>query len=286
MRAWTAVPIFARMTVWICATCAVEHPDTPEPPSGTCLICADERQYIPITGQRWTTLAELAESGRATEIAEVEPGLHGISAPGIGIGQRALLLQTPDGNLLWDPVGYVDEPGVERVRELGGIAYVVASHPHMYGSQVSWSHAFGGVPVLVPEADKDWLMRPDRVVRFWSGTVALLPGVTLAQIGGHFPGSAVVHWTGAADGRGVLLAGDTVMTTPDSGWVSFMRSYPNLIPLSPGGVDKIMTNLAPYDYDRLYNNFGGVVREDAKAAVARSAARYLSWIGGEHDDDI
>ena len=30
----------------------------------------------------------------------------------------------------------------------------------------------------------------------------MLPGVTLIQCGGHFPGSAVVHWAGGAAGAG------------------------------------------------------------------------------------
>ena len=46
------------MTEWICATCAVEYPDTDQPPPG-CPICSDERQYVRPSGQRWTTLAEL-----------------------------------------------------------------------------------------------------------------------------------------------------------------------------------------------------------------------------------
>ncbi|MBM7788444.1 MBL fold metallo-hydrolase [Tenggerimyces flavus] len=275
------------MTVWICATCAVEHRDSAAPPNGECAICADERQYVPEDGQRWTTLTELREAGTTIDLAEVEPGLYGLSTtPAVGIGQRALLLQTDDGNLLWDPVGYVDDAAIEKVRELGGIAFVVASHPHMYGVQVEWSHAFGNAPVLVPEADKRWLMRPDPVVRFWEGTVKLLPGTTLIQVGGHFPGSAAVHWTGAADDNGVLLAGDTVMPGRRVGSASFMRSFPNMIPLSQAAVRKIVANLEPYEYDRLYSNFGTVVRPNAKAGVKASAERYLAWIRGDFDDDI
>ena len=100
------------MSVFICRTCAVEQRDTAEPPS-VCAICTDERQYVRPTGQRWTTLEELAAAGRHGTTAEVEPGLHGISIePSVGIGQRALLIQTPSGNVLWDPNGYLDD---ERV---------------------------------------------------------------------------------------------------------------------------------------------------------------------------
>ncbi|WP_020573780.1 hypothetical protein [Actinopolymorpha alba] len=273
------------MTVWICATCAVEYADTAEPPS-SCPICSDERQYVPASGQRWTTLPELSAAGHRTQLSEVEPGLYGITVePQVGIGQRALLVQTPGGNLLWDPVGFVDRAAVDRINGLGGLAGIAASHPHMFGVQVEWSRAFGGVPVYVAEADKEWLGRTDEAVRFWSGTHEPLPGLTFVQAGGHFRGSAVAHWPAGAEGRGVLLSGDTIAPAVDRRWVTFMRSYPNSIPLSQGAVEQIVGRLEPYAYDRLYGNFAGVVEIDAKAAVRRSADRYIGWIRGDFDAD-
>src|SRR3712207_7034738 len=47
--------------------------------------------------------------------------------------------RTPSGNLLWDPIGFLDDDVVARVRELGGAAAIVASHPHMFGVQVERS---------------------------------------------------------------------------------------------------------------------------------------------------
>ena len=270
------------MTFWICATCAVEQPDLEAPPS-SCPICADERQYVPPSGQRWTTLAELTDAGHRGHVAEVEPGLYGISVePEIGIGQRALLLQTPAGNLLWDATGYLDDDLVEQVAGLGGLAAVASSHPHMFGVQVEWSHRFGGVPVYVAAADREYLQRGDPVVLEWSGQVEALPGVDLVQIGGHFPGSAVARFT-APDGRGVLLSGDTVAGTPDEHWVSFMRSYPNKIPLSAAAVERVAGRLAPLGFDRLYDNFGGRVLADAGSWVQRSAERYAAWVRGDFD---
>jgi len=182
------------------------------------------------------------------------------------------------------PTGYVDAAAVERISELGGIAVVAASHPHMFGVQVEWSRAFGAAPVLVTAADKEHVQRTDDALRFWSGAEDVLPGVRLVQCGGHFQGSAVAHWTGA-DGRGVLLTGDTIAPTPDTRWVSFMRSYPNNIPLSPGAVEQVVAAVQPYDFDRLYGNFGSYVGHDAKAALRRSADRYIGWIRGDFDAD-
>lgn len=274
------------MTVWICATCAVEHPDSNAPPQGDCAICADHRQYVRAAGQRWTTLDELAAEGRKPIITEVEPGMHHlIYEPSVGIGQHTLVVTTPAGNVLWEPTGYVDAEAVAYVGRLGGVTAVAASHPHMYGVQVEWSRALGGVPVLVSEADREWVQRPDSVIEYWSGIREVLPGVTLVQCGGHFKGSTALHWPGA-DGRGVLLAGDTIMVGLDNRWVSFMRSYPNYLPLSVAGVEKVVAAVAPYDFDRLYDNFGKRVDTDASAAVRRSAERYIGWLRGDFDDDI
>src|SRR5262249_11165307 len=147
-------------------------------------------------------------------------------------GQQSKLLLTGEGNLLWDPIGYLDNAAVDAILAFGPVAAIAASHPHMFGSQVEWSRRLGGAPVYVNEANLAWVARPDAAIRRWSGRVEPLAGVTLAQVGGHFPGSAVVHFT-ADDGKGVLLSSDTVYVNPDRASVSFMRSFPNHIPLSP-----------------------------------------------------
>lgn len=268
------------VSVTLCSACGVEQ--GPKPPS-TCVICSDERQYVRPTGQQWTTLDDLRAAGHKGVIAEVEPGLHGVTIqPSVGIGQRSLLVRTAEGNLLWDPTGYVDDELVMALQQLGGVAVVAASHPHMFGVQVEWSRAFGGVPVYVQAADREWLQRQDAVITTWEEKAEVLPGVVLHRIGGHFAGSAVAHFFGA-DGRGVLLSGDTVMGTPDEHWVSFMRSFPNNIPLSATAVAKVADRVLALDFDRLYDNFGGRVAAGGSVWVRRSADRYMSWVRGDFD---
>lgn len=268
------------MDFWICTTCAVEHAERVD----VCAICADERQWVPAAGQQWTTLEERAASGCRTEVVELEPDLYGISSrPAAGIGQQAKLLCTSSGNLLWDPIGYLDDEAVDRVRELGGAAAIAASHPHMFGVQVEWSRALDDAPVLVAEADLRWVARPDDAIEAWSGDREILPGVTLAQPGGHFPGSAVVHWRDGADGNGVLLSGDTIAANPDRTSVGFMRSYPNKIPLSGAVVERVAKHVERFGFDRLYSNFENVIPADARAAVRRSADRHIAWVRGDFD---
>ncbi|TNC20666.1 MBL fold metallo-hydrolase [Amycolatopsis alkalitolerans] len=272
------------MTIWICGTCGVEHPDSEQPPAAVCEICADERQWVPETGQVWTTLDKLAADGHELVHQELEEGVHRLNRePRFGIGQWTHLVRTPGGNLLWDPPNHLDRALAEKITELGGAAVIVASHPHMYGSQVSWSHQLGRVPVLVNSADRRWVRREDPVIREWAGTEEILPGITLVEAGGHFPGAAVAHVASGAGGKGILLTGDTIVPVRATGWVTFMRSYPNDIPLSAGLVRRIVDRVEPYAFDRLYGLLGGRVLADAKDAVRRSAERYIAWVSGAND---
>lgn len=267
------------MPLFVCTACGTQFPESEAPPEA-CPICEDDRQYVPPEGQRWTTLEELRASHWA-EIREEEPRLSGIGGePSFAIGQRALLVQTPGGNVLWDCTSLLDDGIVRRVEELGGIAAISVSHPHFYSSMVEWAEAFDA-PIYLHAADREWVMRPSDRVVFWEGeTRELGPGLTLVRCGGHFEGSAVLHWAAGAEGRGALLSGDTVQVIPDRAHVSFMYSYPNLIPLDEPAIRGIVAALEPFDFERIHGAWWGrVVPTDGKGAVARSAERYLRAIG-------
>jgi len=273
------------MPAWVCRTCGVQQPPGDRPPT-TCAICTDERQYVPPQGQRWATLPELQAEGRRLELRDLEPGLTGIGAePTIGIGQRALLVQTPAGNVLWDCLGFIDEQGVAAVRERGGLQGIAMSHPHFYGVCVEWSHAFGNAPIYIPEADRDWVMRPDPAIRYWRDTHSPLADLQLIQCGGHFEGSAVLLWPGGAEHRGALLTGDTITVVADRRFVSFMRSYPNDIPVSAAMVRSIVATVASYRFDRVYGGWWDrVIDCDGAAAIQRSADRYIRWLEGNANE--
>jgi hypothetical protein len=265
---------------WICLTCGVQHEDTERPPSG-CAICLDERQYVPKEGQRWATMAELASRHRVV-IREEEPGLYGLGVePQVGIGQRALLVRTEAGNLLWDCIPLLDREARERIGELGGIAAIAMSHPHFYGSNVEFADAFDA-GIFVPEADRQWVRRGSPRILTFRDEAVPVPGLNLARIGGHFDGAAVLHWPAGADGDGALLTGDTVTVVADPGWVSFMWSYPNLIPLDPDTVRDIQRRVSRFRFQRVYGGWWGrVVVADGADAVRRSAERYLARLRGE-----
>jgi hypothetical protein len=251
-----------------------------EQPPDRCPVCEDERQYVGWEGQRWTTLDEL----RAKHHNELRDdlGLTGVgTSPSFAIGQRALVVRSPGGNLLWDCITLIDDATVSAVRAIGGLRGIAISHPHYYSSQVEWSRAFDA-PVRLHAADRQWVMRPDPCIEFWSGeTRPLWDGMTLINAGGHFAGGTVLHWPEGAGGRGALLSGDILQVASDRRWVSFMYSFPNYVPLSAAEVDRIVSTVEPFEFDRVYGAWWDRnVATDGKAAVRRSAERYKKALRG------
>lgn len=269
------------MPHFLCTACGSQFAASPAPPPG-CPICEDERQFVPEAGQRWTTL-EALRVGHANAWRQLGPDLLAVrTVPDFGIGQRALLLRTPAGNLLWDCIALLDAATETVVRALGGLAGIAISHPHYYTTMVEWGRTFG-VPVWLHAADRAHVMRPDPALRFWEGeTQSVLPGVTLHRLGGHFAGGTVAHRAaGPGGGPGALLTGDVLQVLPDRRHLGFMRSYPCLIPLPPAEVQRMAERCAALDFEAVHGAFEGRdIMAGGKAAVARSAARYGRWVGG------
>ncbi len=267
------------MSHFICTTCATQFAAAVAPPP-RCPICEDERQYVPARGQGWTTL-EALRRGHANTWRQVEPSLLALrSVPALGIDQRALLVRTPAGNVLWDCIGLLDEATIALVNGLGGLAGIAISHPHYYSTMVEWSRAFNA-PVWLHAADQAHVMRPDAAaLRFWDGEATpLLPGLTLHRLGGHFAGGTVLHWAAGAAGQGALLSGDIIQVLPDRRHVGFMRSYPCLIPLPPAEVRRIAARCAGLEFEAIYGAFHErEITRGAQAAIARSAERYCAWV--------
>lgn len=268
------------MPNFICTTCGVQFAASDEP-SSDCPICQDERQYVNWNGQQWTTLESLQKDYHNV-IKPVEPGLTGIGThPRFAIGQRALLIQSEHGNILWDCISLIDPPTIAAIEALGGIAAIVISHPHFYSSMVEWSRAFDA-PIYLHADNQPYVMRPDSAIEFWAEETHILnPEITLIRCGGHFLGSTVLHWSGD-DAQGVLLTGDAIYVVQDRRYVSFMYSYPNLIPLPLSAVRGIIAAIGPYQFQRLYSGWWDLrITDEAKIAIIRSAERYCRIVEGQ-----
>ena len=266
------------MQNFICVQCGTQLGATAEPPPG-CLICEDERQFVHYGGQEWITLERLA-TDHHNRFEDEGPRLLGIGTePEFAIGQRALLLQSAGGNLLWDCISLLDEKTIAEVNARGGIRAIAISHPHFYSSMVEWADHFDA-QIFLHTADRQWIMRESPRIQFWEGTtLPLWDGLTLINCGGHFEGGTVLHSPAGVNGKGALLTGDIITVVQDRRYVSFMRSYPNLIPLGPVAIHRILERIEPFSFDQIYGGWWNAnVAAHGKAAVTRSARRYLRAI--------
>lgn len=322
----------------ICTACGTQHPHTSRSFLKTCFICDDPRQFVPPSGQSFTTLSDLRSStspkyknefhpykysnpkekfkaarsdqkdeGEVLSIDDLQKAelIFIVTAPKFGIGQRAILVRLPSGkNVLWDCVAYLDDDTVNKIKQLGGIDAMVISHPHFYTTHLEWARAFGDCPVYLAADDKKWRVRLDESVqreiteeetriRDREGKDL---GVVAVKLGGHFPGSLVLH----IHHSGRLLTADTIFTTPSglSNWevnalgetrsrpkdtnsYSFMWSIPNMIPLSVDEIARMWMILKTYDFKSTHGLILGQDIEDinVKKRVLESVQIQLRMMG-------
>jgi len=244
-------------------------------------VLEDDADAAPQVGDPQLAHVDAADR-HAAALRELEPDLFQLTTtPQVAIGQRALIVRTPAGAVMWDCVTAVDDASVRALRDLGGLRAIAISHPHFYASMATWSAAFGDCPIYIHAADAQWVQYRTPSLVLWDRTQReILPGLTLVNTGGHFDGSQVLHWAGGAGGRGLLLSGDSVTVVMDRRYVSFMYSYPNLIPLPATTVRQIVERLRPFAFERIYGGWDGRdVVSAGRDALERSADRYLRWLG-------
>ncbi|MFP7479516.1 hypothetical protein [Terribacillus saccharophilus] len=269
------------MKNYICQTCGVQYTESMDYPVN-CTICEEERQYVSMEGQRWTTLNELINSGIYINVIKDEAaGISSIKTePSLGIGQSAFIVQDGYFNLLWDCITYLDKQTINQINTIGGLNAIALSHPHYYSSQVEWAEEFN-CPIYIHEDDRKWVTRKSERIKFWSGeSLELSDGITLHRIGGHYKGAAILEWRKGSNNNGVLLTGDIIRIVADRNWVSLMYSYPNLIPLPTTTVERIQRKLEGLQFSSMYDAFNRVIHEDAKHKVELSINRYLAALNG------
>ena len=296
----------------ICSTCGTQFPTTDRSSLKTCFICDDPRQYVPPSGQSFTTLSDLykTHTNAFTPFADDERFVSIHTEPKFAIGQRAILVKTDKGNVLWDCVTLLDEETIGRVEALGGLKAIVISHPHYYSTHVQWARAFG-CPVYIAAEDEQWTTMDSSHQKLITSVETNIEdtGVKAIKLGGHFPGSLVLLFAQR------LLIADTLMTTPSGigKWdinalgetrakppglntFALMWSIPNMIPLSAGEMGRMWRVLKGYEFAATHGAFEGMdVRDDGvKGRVWESMRIQASRMGvvgefmtesGEGDDD-
>jgi glyoxylase-like metal-dependent hydrolase (beta-lactamase superfamily II) len=134
--------------------------------------------------------------------------------PKLGIGERAIIVLTPDGTVMWDLLAYMDDETIRALKAppFNGLKAIVISHPHYYTNHLDWAEEFD-CPVYISAEDEEWVSRKDakgrrRLIK--GRTEEIVPGVTAIKVGGHFPGSLVLHW------KKMLFLADSLVTQPVS----------------------------------------------------------------------
>ncbi|KAI5859547.1 beta-lactamase-like protein [Durotheca rogersii] len=266
----------------VCTACGTQFPTADRREVTTCFICDDPRQFTPPTGQAFTSLDELRASGHRNVWTPFPDDGRFVSVrtePKVAIGQRAILVKTPYGNVLWDCLTLLDDDTITAIRRIGGLAAIVISHPHYYSTHVEWARAFG-CPVYLAAEDRQWTTQESAYQVFVAetelslllGAEASPSGFTVLKLGGHFPGSLVALY----DGR--LLIADTLLTTPAGlgSWdadatgaaragrpaglntYAFMWSIPNMIPLAPDELSRMWGILRKYEFGSTHGAFPGM----------------------------
>jgi hypothetical protein len=256
---------------FICIACGTCYPDAADPPEG-CAVCTDDRQYVPATGQRWTTPEQLTEA-HSVKVGTDDDAIALMVDPTFAIAHRAILARSSGGNVLW-ALSLVTDEAVAELERHGGVDAIAISHPHFYAAMLEWSEALGAVPTFVHEADRQWL-RTSRAVELWSGERhELWTGMTLLNLPGHFPGSSALLWADGPHGP-ALLAGDSLQIAADRNGVSVMHSYTNAIPVPGSTIEEVRTRLADLSFVDVYGySWGRNIIGGAHEIVERSLARY------------
>ena len=248
-----------------CATCAVEHAERAE----VCAICADERQWVPATGQAWTTLEEMGapaipsnsrSSSPASTASRRRRRQGSASSPSSCRRPRATCCGTRSATATRRPSARSARSGTSS-RSRPATRTCTASRSS--GAE-RWRR-----PIYVSAADAHWV-RAGPAMRCRPGSASCSPSRAHARPGRRtFPGSPSCTSL-AATGEVRCSPATPCSSTSRSGMSVALCELPEPIPLSPAVVERLVTTLDAWPYDRLLHNFKDVIAADAKAVcVAR-----------------
>jgi glyoxylase-like metal-dependent hydrolase (beta-lactamase superfamily II) len=190
------------------------------------------------------------------------------------IGQRALLVLSENGNVLWDCIPLLDELTIEFIRSKGGLKAIGFSHPHYYSNMNEWAETFD-CPIYIHEKDGNCIVDKGRHVQLWTGNEKMLwEGIRIINIGGHFAGSSILHVPFLSP-AGTIICGDTLFLSPGKKHFSVMYSYPNRMPLSLQEMQRVRKRFDSIQFDAFYGyqNLQNL-NENVKEIFNESMKRY------------
>jgi hypothetical protein len=255
----------------VCNTCGTLYPQNYH--SNACLICNEERQYVPEEGQIWTTREALSSTHKNKHIRINDRLFEIVIEPRFAIGQRAFLVLSERGNVLWDCVPMLDDETIRFINSKGGLNAIAFSHPHYYSNMNDWAKTFD-CPIYIHQADAQHIVDKSEYISLWEGDeMPLWDDLKLVNIGGHFKGSSVLLISELSK-RGVMLCGDTMYLSPSKRHFAIMYSYPNRMPLPISEIKRIKQRFDTLDFDSVYGfysyqNVIGTAKEVLEASIKR-----------------
>ncbi|KAF7196741.1 hypothetical protein HII31_02111 [Pseudocercospora fuligena] len=269
----------------VCSTCGTQYDTLLDDSTMSCRMCNEPRQFLPPIGQAWTSLADMqGHYKNQIKQDELDGRIWSIfTQPQFAIGQRAVFLETDEGNILWDCVSFLDQDTIDFIRSRGGLRAIAISHPHFYTTHLAWAKEFD-CPVYLTGTEKAYLNRIDEGEQriFVDQEVhEILPGVNMIRLGGHFPGSSVLHYDNTvvcsllcqqveetSTNAYSSLLGSAILTCSQSGLnlsnhtkehqvFFFHYAQPNFIPLGPTGMHSMWKRLSKWDFHTLHSLFYG-----------------------------
>jgi glyoxylase-like metal-dependent hydrolase (beta-lactamase superfamily II) len=264
----------------LCATCGTQYAPNSRLPE-FCPICEDDRQYIPPGGQLWASMDTLQEK-YTVNITSLDASLYCLKVqPDFALANRALLVNTPGGNILWDCIPLLDDRTVKFVNDRGGLKAIAISHPHYYTAMNEWAQEFD-CPVYIHSADSEWPVYQTDHIRFWEGNeFPLWDGIRIVHTGGHFPGSSILHIPGLSE-DGTVLCGDSLYVSRSRKHLAVMYSYPNQILLSKEEFKIFLGNVAELKFDTVYGAFDNQeIKGNAMQIFLKSMLQYRESYGLE-----
>lgn len=239
------------LSYWACANCGFwqRHFAPPD-----CPVCTDVRNELPADGWRFLPEAEV----RATytgQAREVGPGLWAFTTtPNLGLAGTGWLIVRPEGNIAFEAAPYYSDAMLAKVRELGGVALLAASHAHGYGALWQLQNAFRPRLLAIHRDDLS-MTKAFQVTYPYDDVLELAPGYTLHHVGGHYEGQAALH---DAPGRR-LFCGDMFKIDQDeagrSHAISSHKAFHLDIPLTHHELRRYRDVIAPLDFDAVLTPF-------------------------------
>lgn len=257
----------------VCFTCGTKYPKDYK--GDTCFICQDDRQYVPLEGQKWTSTRQL-KGKYSIKITQLKPKLFEfIVEPSFAIGQRALFVISESGNFMWDCIPLIDDQLIQFIKEKGGIRAIGISHPHYYSNMAEWCKTFR-CRVYLSKVDKKYVVNPFSKIIYWDNDeIKLWDDIKIIKISGHFPGSSILFVPFLSD-KGTVFCSDTFYLSPNLKHFSIMYSYPNRIPLPIKEVQNIQKLIEELDFDEVYGFWSHQnLTQKPKESLLKSLSNYV-----------